>query len=924
MKNHETTIPQNAIAIIGMSGKFPKAATIQQFWDNLKSAQNCITYFNDEELKQAGIATNTLRNPKYIKAGGIIDNPDLFDAEFFNFSPKEAEITDPQHRLFLECAWEALETSGHVPQKYTGIIGVYAGMCDSSYLVENNINNLENFLATNHSFLSTKTSYKLGLTGPSININTACSTSLVATILACQSLLNYDCDIAIAGGTGMHFPQQQGYFYEEQGINSADGHCRAFDQDATGLVLGSGIGVVILKRLEDAIADNDSIDAIIRGFAINNDGANKVGFTAPSIEGQASCIASAQALADIDPATISYIETHGTGTKLGDVIEIAALTKVFKAKTNKKQFCAIGSVKTNIGHADTASGITGLIKTILALKNKQIPASLNFKKANPKIDFKNSPFYVNTKLCEWKTTTHPRRAGVSSFGIGGTNAHIILEEAPNTSSERTWQKQFILPLSAKTKAAILQATKNLYDHLKTNKTFYAKQQNFADLVFTLQVGRQDFIYRTAIICQNVNEALQKINTIRKKDIVTIDPNKSQPPLQPNNLPLTQIMDKWLKGSVIQWVNLYAKEKRKRVNLPTYPFAKKSYWLKKERLNEDNNTCQKIEQVPTEATIEQKLTYIWHELLKVSNIGPNDDFFVLGGHSLLAIKLATNIKATFNVDIELQQFYELKTIQQLADYIRTETKQQLTEKNVKTQTAFTKLHPTTQKRPLFIIHPAGGTTFVYLPLIDLLSRDRQYYAIQNKSINAKRNLYSTIEEMAQDYIMEMKKIQPHGPYLLAGYSMGGNVAVEMAHQLQNKSNDVVEAIFLIDAWASYPKLHYNYKHFEKVIQGYNNAMKEQLLENKIENLDSLLKVSWDCQKLMFNYEQAKTESKLYLFKAKDLSSEYLSMKDKYNSWRQYSSQPVTVQSVKGSHSTMLQKNHVSGLAQKMNALLEALD
>ncbi|HAJ59260.1 MAG TPA: beta-ketoacyl synthase, partial [Cyanobacteria bacterium UBA8543] len=458
------------IAIIGMAGRFPGAKTIDEFWQNLRDGVESIAFFSDEELKASNIDSALLNEPNYVKAKGVLEDIELFDAAFFGFNPREAEMTDPQHRLLLESAWEALEHAGYDAQRYKGQIGTYAGVGWNSYLVKNLYANSDpiqaigvhqTLIGNDKDFLATRISYKLNLTGPSINVQTACSTSLVAVSLACQSLLNYQCDMALAGGVTVFVPNKSGYLYQEGGVLSPDGHCRAFDAKAQGTVVGNGVGVVVLKRLSEALADGDRIHAIIRGSAINNDGSLKVGYTAPSIEGQAKVIVEALALADVEPETISYIETHGTGTALGDPIEIAALSKAFRASTSKRGFCAIGSVKTNIGHLDAAAGVTGLIKTALALNHKLIPPTLNFEQPNPQIDWENSPFYVNAQLQEWKADSTPRRAGVSSFGMGGTNAHVILEEAPPVaaySPSRPWQ---LLLLSAKTESALEKATDNL-------------------------------------------------------------------------------------------------------------------------------------------------------------------------------------------------------------------------------------------------------------------------------------------------------------------------------------------------------------------------------------------------------------------------------------------------------------------------------
>lgn len=507
---------KDEIAIIGMAGRFPDANNIDIFWQNLQNGVESVSFFTDEELASRGVDPTLLNNNQYVKAGTVLENIELFDASFFGFTPRDAEITDPQHRIFIECVWEALENAGYDSETYTGQISLFAGTTVSNYLLSNlypnrdfikSADTFQIFIGNDKDHLPTQISYKLNLKGPSINVQTTCSTSLVGVHLACQSLLNGESDIALAGGVSIQVPQKTGYLYTEGGINSPDGHCRAFDAQAQGTIFGSGLGVVVLKRLEDAVADGDCIHALIKASAINNDGSLKVGYTAPSVDGQREVILEALALAGVEPETINYIEAHGTGTPLGDPIEITALTQAFCTSTDKKGFCAIGSVKTNIGHLNTAAGVTGLIKTVLALKNRQIPPSLHFQEPNPQIDFANSPFYVKNKLSEWKTNGTPRRAGVSSFGIGGTNAHVILEEAPTieeSSPSRTYQ---LLLLSAKTSTALDTATVQLGDYLEQNPDI-----KLPDVAYTLQVGRRDFDYRRMVICQDLDDAVQLLHS----------------------------------------------------------------------------------------------------------------------------------------------------------------------------------------------------------------------------------------------------------------------------------------------------------------------------------------------------------------------------------------------------------------------------
>jgi len=504
-----------AIAIIGMAGRFPGAANLEQFWQNLRDGVESIQFFSEQELEAAGVDGTVFRQPNYVKAGGALAGIELFDAAFFGLSPREAEVIDPQQRVFLEVAWAALESAGYDPQAYAGAIGVYAGSSVNTYFLNNLYPNRELSrmvgadalrIASRSDNLATRTAYKLNLRGPSVSLQTGCSTSLVAVHMACQSLLSGECDMALAGGVSISASAQVGYLYHAGGILSPDGHCRAFDAQAQGTINGNGVGLVVLKRLPEAIAAGDSIAAVIKGSAVNNDGAAKVGYTAPSISGQAAVIAEALAVAEVEPETIGYIEAHGTGTPLGDPIEIAALNQVFRG-SNSKGTCAIGSVKTNIGHLDTAAGIAGLIKTVLALQQRQIPPSLHFYEPNPEIDFAAGSFSVNARLSEWQTEETPRRAGVSSFGIGGTNAHVVLEEAPPVAAAvpaRPWQ---LLVLSAKTPTALERATANLADYLVQNPNL-----NLADVAYTLQVGRSSFEYRRMVVCRNLDEAVAALKS----------------------------------------------------------------------------------------------------------------------------------------------------------------------------------------------------------------------------------------------------------------------------------------------------------------------------------------------------------------------------------------------------------------------------
>ncbi|HEV3039221.1 MAG TPA: SDR family NAD(P)-dependent oxidoreductase [Candidatus Angelobacter sp.] len=498
-----------AIAIIGMSGRFPGAGDLEQFWANLCGGVESIRAFTPEELAAAGVDSISQSSPQFVNAGAPLDGAEMFDASFFGFTAREAESMDPQQRVFLECAWHALEDAAH-PVAVDIPIGIFAGMSTSSYLyrlyahpeIVEAVGNYQIMIGNDKDHLATQVAYKLNLRGPALSIQTACSTSLVAVSLACQSLLNHECDVALAGGASVKLPQHGGYFYENGGILSPDGHCRPFDADAKGTVAGNGAGIVVLKRMSDAVRDRNRIRAVILGSAINNDGAGKVGYTAPSVNGQTAVIAAALAFANVSADTIGYVEAHGTATPMGDPIEIKALTQAFRAGTQRKSFCSIGSVKSNIGHLDAAAGIAGLIKAVLCLENRQLPPSLHFAHPNPEIDFKASPFYVQSQLTEWKPGATRRRAAVSSFGIGGTNAHAVLEEAPPAESSGPSRKVQVLPISARSEAALDHATANLLENLRKHP-----QRPLADVAFTLSVARTGFAQRRFLLARSTEEAI---------------------------------------------------------------------------------------------------------------------------------------------------------------------------------------------------------------------------------------------------------------------------------------------------------------------------------------------------------------------------------------------------------------------------------
>jgi len=517
MSHEEIREDQENIAIVGIAVRMPGAPNLEAFWQNLRDGVEAVSLFSEEEMLASGLDLDTIRHPLFVPAKAILDDVEMFDASFFGISPREAELMDPQHRLLMESAWEVLEHAGYDSETYEGRIAVFTSAGMNTYLPFNILSNpglLEQVggfqlsIYNDKDFVPSRIAYSMNLKGPAVDIGTACSSSLVSVHFACQHLITYQSDMTLVGGITIHLPQKMGHLYEEGTAYSPDSHCRPFDADPSGLIDGNGVATVILKRLSDALDDGDRIYAVIKGTAINNDGASKVGYSAPSVNGQAEVIVEAQAMAGVNPETISYVETHGTATPLGDPIEVAALTQAFRAGTDKKGYCGIGSVKSNIGHVDKAAGLAGLIKTTLALDHGMIPPNLHFKQPNPKLNLPDSPFYVVDSLQPWpRNPQAPRRAGISSFGVGGTNAHAIIEEAPLPTPGSPSRPVQLMVVSAKTEAALSAAAENMAAFLEREPHI-----NLADTCHTLQKGRRAFAHRLAFTCTTAAEAVSALRT----------------------------------------------------------------------------------------------------------------------------------------------------------------------------------------------------------------------------------------------------------------------------------------------------------------------------------------------------------------------------------------------------------------------------
>lgn len=595
------------IAIIGMAGRFPGSASTHEFWTNLCAGRSGIATLSSEELLANGVSPETLVDPNYVKVAPLLADHDCFDAEFFWVPPRDAEIMDPQHRLLLECAWSTMEDAGYPPDAQPGRVGVFAG---SGGIVSSHLLSCTDHYAdvvgktggswhvnNDKDFVPTRLSYKLNLRGPSVAVQTACSTSLVAVHLACQSIRLGECDMALAGAVSVRTPHVTGYLYESGNILSADGQVRAFDADARGVVFGSGVGMVLLKSLERALADGDCIHAVIKGSAINNDGGQKMSFLATKVDGQLDCMRAALDSAGVPADSLGYIEAHGTGTAMGDPIEILALSRLFRSETERRGFCAIGSVKNNIGHLDIAAGMASLIKVAMCLKSRRIPPCVNFARPNPKIDFESSPFHVNTDSIEWPEADTPRRAAINCLGIGGTNAFMVLEEPPQRPPpQRAATMPRIVVLSAKTESALWRKVTDLIAWL-----YAGNGEHLDDIAFTLATGRSLFAHRCVLVASDVDDLIAKLERLNRHRrapdcFVGSDVEHSGAatpgldefanfvvqqvlgglPAEDMRSKLLALADLYCRGAKLSLGALFAGSGARRIALPTYPFEKRRF------------------------------------------------------------------------------------------------------------------------------------------------------------------------------------------------------------------------------------------------------------------------------------------------------------------------------------------------------------
>ncbi|MFF4734660.1 beta-ketoacyl synthase N-terminal-like domain-containing protein [Streptomyces sp. NPDC001262] len=778
------------VAVVGMAGRFPGAADIGDFWEQLTGGAEAVRRFTPQELAEAGVSEEEAAAPNRVPYGADLADADLFDAGFFGVTQRDARLMDPQHRVFLTCAWQALEDAGLAPGAGSGPVGVFAAGSLSTYLLANVLRSAEYadaalsypvLLGNDKDFLATRVSYKLDLRGPSMSVQTACSGSLTAVHLACAALARGEVRAALAGGVSITFPQTSGYAYQEGGILSRDGHCRVFDARSAGTVKGNGCGVVVLKRLEDALADGDRVYAVVRGTAVNNDGSDKIGFTAPGPAGQRACIEAALAASGVPADAVGYVETHGTGTAVGDPLELGALAAAYRAAGGPAPGCLIGSVKANIGHLDAAAGVTGLIKAALALHHRTVPPQINFTEPNPLLNAADLPFTVPATAVD-RTVEPLRAAAVSSFGLGGTNAHAVLEAAPPAGElpDPEPGTRFPVVLSAKDEEALTASARALRDAVAGAEGAAAVR----DIAYTLHTGRSRMPFGHVFTAATGDELRAGLDAL-------LDGGARD-----GELPATA----WESGPA------------RKVSLPGYPLRPERHWIAPDAPRREAPAAPEPgpAAVPVadgaEDGLLERVIEVLESHLGMEGIAPDDDYYDLGGDSMLAVEIVSSLRDLFGVALDIDEFEQLRTPDQMAGQLRTALAG-----GAPRHSGITRIREG-EGRTAYLVHPAGGTNFLYFRLAAHSRSTPPLAALSFPSDPARQP--GTLRDLAALYVARIRDEQPEGPYRIGGYSFGGNVAFEMALQLQQAGQEV-EHLVLLDAHVpeSYVGGHVDAEDFE---------------------------------------------------------------------------------------------------------------
>ncbi|MEU5345295.1 beta-ketoacyl synthase N-terminal-like domain-containing protein [Streptomyces sp. NPDC020766] len=784
--NEETSGQDMAAVVVGMAGRFPGAGSVSELWQNLLNGKRAVRRFTAEELREAGVPDDLAQHPSYVPMAAALEDIDLFDAEFFNVPSREAQLSDPQHRLFLETCWAALEDAGHPPGRFDGRIGVFGSSSISTYLLGLIAGGEELppdgisyplLLGNDKDFLCTKTAHRLGLTGPAVTVQTACSSSLVAVHLATQSLLAGECDIALAGGVSITVPQQAGYLYREGGILSPDGRCRVFDASANGTVRGSGCGVVVLRRLDDAIADRDRVSAVIRGSAVNNDGADKVGFTAPSAAGQVEVIREAVAVSGLPASAIGYVEAHGTGTSLGDPIEVRALATAHAADGEPPKECHLGSIKANLGHLDAAAGVTGLIKTVLVLREQAIPGQPDFTTPGPAIEAHLDNYRISAEPV--RPASPLQAAAVSSFGLGGTNAHVVLAAPPAVDERHAPAGTHLVLLSARDTEALATLAEELRDHL-TAQTY----TRLDDIAFTLANGRTDFAARAALRPRSVPELIGQLGELASGGTPPDDPAAAG----------------WLAGGPLDPQSVGDCSHARRVALPGHPMRRRQHWIDVQHTHRSGPSTQPPASAPQLA---EQVREVITRMLDAPELGPDDDFYDRGLDSMRAVEIVTLLRDTTGLPLSFEEFDGLRTLSAVvehmsglsgpADGASSPVRAAPAAGTAAHRHLLSKIREGSAPGHVFMVPPAGGTIAAYIDLSRRMSDERTLWALTHPS--GQPGQHRSIRDLARLYTGLVREVQPHGPYLLAGYSFGGSVALEMAAELERDGEDVERVVML---------------------------------------------------------------------------------------------------------------------------------
>jgi len=911
------------IAVIGMTVKLPGANSLEAYWENLSEGRDCATWFTDEELSKMGVPDIFINNENYLKLCGYIPDIDQFDADLFSYTAAQAVMIDPQQRLFLEVVWQALEASGYCPEKYPGKIGVYAGMEDSGYTdLLSEYNDLPKYsqskmlyrLANDKDFLSTRVAYKLNCTGSTLNINTGSSTGLVCIAKASQALINHEADIMVAGSAALILPHQAGYLYEDGGIYSQQGECRPFDENNDGTFPASGIGAVILKRLEDAERDGDTIYAVVSGYSVNNDGASKVGFAAPSALGQENCIREAWEKAGITANDIDCIEAHGTATHLGDMIEVSALNNIAKyfSVSNEKEI-AIGSVKANFGHAQSAAGLASFIKMVLMIHHKKILPTIHHDKANSDLELNKGPFYVNTCLKDWDKVGAPRVGAVSSFGMGGVNAHIVIESSvcitkgTRISDSKDFQSADYVPISAANEMALLEQLTNLASFVTQLPESELNQDMFKRVAYTLKLGRKDLPCRILLEASSCHSFLQKLrnaaedlNAYRHELICSLQR------LQDN----AEIYLSWLNGGRLNWAALIQDKSLPRVVLPTYPFQRKSYWPEKFIDGDEKSFSDELLSVQAflkRDEITSALRSLCAKILGADKIDMAKSFEDLGGDSLFVLTFIAEIKKAFGVDVPLEICLE-SPIAKLSEKINL----LVNDKRLKKPSIVTLREGDNTLPPIIFIHPGYGELYQYRYLTGQLKTKRPIYGIQNSPFNDPPFEENSIEKIALSYLDMLGEL-PIKEAVLMGWSFGGTLAYEMAYQAELQGS-AVRGVVMFDNWAKYDEKFTSYQE----VKDYYYELDFMRDGIQPEDVDIWWELNYKRALLLYRHQPKPLNSLVLLLKAeKSKEAAYTNILDNY--WEACAGKYFKCKLIHCNHETILDKEYIGEYLEEIDTI-----